>query len=118
MRIILIGQAAFAEKTLEKLVGKGDEVVAVYCPPDTPGGKLDPVKQKALQLGIPVRQHKSFKDPEVREEFVALNADLAILAFVSFIVPGKCSASRAWAASVFILRSCRSTAAPAPSTGL
>src|SRR4030095_6872007 len=87
MRIILIGQAAFAEKTLEKLLGKGEEVVAVYCPPDVPGGKLDPDKQKALQLGIPVRQHKSFKAPEVREEFVALEADLAILAFVSFIVP-------------------------------
>jgi len=87
VRIILIGQAAFAEKTLERLLGKGEEIVAVYCPPDAPGGKLDPVKQKALQLGVPVRQHKSFKDPEVREEFVALNADLAILAFVSFIVP-------------------------------
>jgi methionyl-tRNA formyltransferase len=87
LRIILIGQAAFAEKTLEKLLGKGEEIAAVYCPPDAPGGKLDPVKQKALQLGIPVRQHKSFKAPEVREEFIALNADLAILAFVSFIVP-------------------------------
>lgn len=87
MRIILIGQAAFAEKTLDKLVGKGEEVVAVYCPPDPPNGKFDPVKQKALALGIPVRQHKSFKAPEVREEFIALNADLAILAFVSFIVP-------------------------------
>jgi methionyl-tRNA formyltransferase len=87
LRIILIGQAAFAEKTLEKLLGKGEEVVAVYCPPDAPGGKPDPVKQKALQLGIPVHQHQSFKAPEVREEFVALKADLAILAFVSFIVP-------------------------------
>ncbi len=87
MRIILIGQAAFAEKTLDKLAGKGEEVLAVYCPPDPPNGKFDPVKQKALALGIPVRQHKSFKAPEVREEFVALNADLAILAFVSFIVP-------------------------------
>jgi methionyl-tRNA formyltransferase len=87
MRIILIGQAAFAEKTLEKLLDKGEEILAVYCPPDIPGGKPDPVKQKALQLGIPVLQHKSFKAPEVREEFVALNADLAILAFVSYIVP-------------------------------
>ncbi len=87
MRIILIGQAAFAEKTLDKLVGKGEEILAVYCPPDPPSGKFDPVKQKALELSIPVRQHKSFKAPEVREEFVALNADLAILAFVSFIVP-------------------------------
>lgn len=87
MRIILVGQAAFAEKTLDKLVSKGEEVVAVYCPPDPPNGKFDPVKQKALTLGIPVRQHKSFKAPEVREEFVALNTDLAILAFVSFLVP-------------------------------
>jgi methionyl-tRNA formyltransferase len=87
MRIILVGQAAFAEKTLEKLVGKGDEVAAVYCPPDSPSGKFDPVKQKAIQLGIPVRQHKSLKAPEVREEFLALNADLAILAFVTQIVP-------------------------------
>ena len=87
MRIILIGQAAFAEKSLEKLVAKGEEVVAVYCPLDAPGGKLDPVKQKALQLSIPVRQHKTLKAPEVKDEFVGFNADLAILAFVTQIVP-------------------------------
>jgi methionyl-tRNA formyltransferase len=87
MRIILIGQAAFAEKTLDKLISKGEEIVAVYCPPDPPTGKFDSVKQKALQLNIPVRQHKSFKAAEVRGEFLALNADLAILAFVSQIVP-------------------------------
>lgn len=87
MRIILIGQAAFAEKTLDKLVGKGEEVLAVFCQPDAPGGKFDPVKQRALQLGLPVQQHKTMKGPEVREQFVALHADLAILAFVTQIVP-------------------------------
>ena len=87
MRIILIGQAAFAEKTLEKLVNKGEEVLAVFCPPDAPGGKFDPIKQQALQLGIPVHQQKSMKGPEVLEKFVALKADLAILAFVTQIVP-------------------------------
>jgi len=87
MRIILIGQAAFAEKSLEKLIGKGEKIVAVYCPLDPPNGKFDPVKTKALQLGIPVRQHKSMKAPEVCDEFIALNADLAILAFVTQIVP-------------------------------
>jgi methionyl-tRNA formyltransferase len=87
LRIILVGQAAFAEKTLEKLVSKGEEVIAVYCPPDPSNGKFDPVKQKATQLRIPVRQHKSLKSPGVRDEFLALNADLAILAFVTQIVP-------------------------------
>jgi methionyl-tRNA formyltransferase len=83
----LIGQAAFAEKSLENLVSRGEEVVAVYCPPDLPNGKFDPVKQRALELSIPVRQHKSLKTPEVREEFVSDHADLAILAFVPYIVP-------------------------------
>jgi len=87
MRIILIGQAAFAEKSLEKLVSNGHDIAAVYCPLDPPSGKFDPVKTKALALGIPVRQHKTLKAPEVREEFVALNADLAVLAFVTQIVP-------------------------------
>lgn len=87
MRIILIGQAAFAEKSLEKLVGGGHDIAAVYCPVDPASGKFDPVKSKALALGIPVHQHKSLKAPEVRDEFVALNADLAVLAFVTQIVP-------------------------------
>ena len=89
MRIILIGQAAFAEKTLDKLTSKGEEVLAVFCPPDAPGGKFDPVKQRALQLNIPVHQHKTLKIPEVCEQFVALDADLAILAFVTQIVPPR-----------------------------
>src|SRR5215470_17899361 len=87
MRIILIGQAAFAEKTLDKLIGQGEEVLAVFCPLDAPGGKFDPVKQRALNLGIPVHQHKSLKTQEVLDKFVALQADLAILAFVTQIVP-------------------------------
>jgi methionyl-tRNA formyltransferase len=87
VRIILVGQAAFAEKTLENLVGKGEKVVAVYCPLDPPNGRFDPVKQKAIELGIRVRQHASFKTSEVCDEFVGLNADLAILAFVTQIVP-------------------------------
>jgi len=87
LRIILIGQAAFAEKTLDKLINKGEEVLAVFCFPDAPGGRIDPVKQRALQLGIPVHQHKTLKTPEVTEQFVSLKADLAILAFVSQIIP-------------------------------
>jgi methionyl-tRNA formyltransferase len=87
MRIILLGQAAFGEKTLEKLVEKRQEVLSVFCPPDVAGAKLDPLKQKALQLGIPVHQPLTFRNPEVQAHFASLNADLAILAFVTQIVP-------------------------------
>jgi methionyl-tRNA formyltransferase len=86
MRIILIGQAAFAEQVLNGLRDHRHEVVAVYCPPDA-GGRPDPVKARALALGIPVRQHASLKRPEVEREFAVLNSDLGVLAYVTQIVP-------------------------------
>jgi methionyl-tRNA formyltransferase len=102
MRIILIGQAAFAEKTLEKLVEKGEEVAAVFCPPDAVEGRFDPVKQKAIDLGVPVHQHKSMKrDPQVLQKFKELNADLAILAFVTQIVPESVFNTPKWGSICF-----------------
>jgi len=87
MRIILVGQAAFAEKVLDGLRANGHAVVAVYCPPDAAGGKPDPVKARALQVDVPVHQHASLKRPEVRREFEDYKADLAVLAYVTQIVP-------------------------------
>lgn len=86
MRIILIGQAAFAEKVLDGLRERQHDVFALYCPPDA-GGRVDPVKARALALGIPVRQHRTLKSAEVQHEFAALAADLAVLAYVTQIVP-------------------------------
>jgi methionyl-tRNA formyltransferase len=88
MRIILIGQAAFAEKVLDGLRARGHEVLALYCPPDT-GDRSDPVKVRALALGIPVRQHRTLKGAEVQSEFARLAADLAVLAYVTQIVPAN-----------------------------
>jgi methionyl-tRNA formyltransferase len=87
MRIILVGQAAFAEQVLQRFVDRGETVVAVYCPPDGSGAKQDPVKVRAGELGISVRQHRSLRRPEVVEEFRSTDADLAVLAFVTQIVP-------------------------------
>lgn len=87
MRIILIGQAAFAEKSLDTLRSKGEDILAVFCPPDRTPDRFDPVKKRALALDVPVYQQRSMKGPEVLERFQALDADLAVLAFVTQIVP-------------------------------
>jgi methionyl-tRNA formyltransferase len=89
MRIVLVGQAAFAEQVLGRLVGAGHEIAAVYCPPEAPSAKPDPVKARARDLGVPVRQHRSLKAPEVIEEFRAADADLGVLAYVTQIVPAS-----------------------------
>jgi methionyl-tRNA formyltransferase len=87
MRIVLIGQAAFAEKVLDGIRERGHDVAAVYCPPDPAGGKIDPVKARALALGLPVHQHRSLKSAQARAEIAALGADLGVLAYVTQIVP-------------------------------
>ena len=47
MRIVVHGQQAFGKAVLEALLGRGDDVVAVYAAPDRPGGKPDPLKEAA-----------------------------------------------------------------------
>ena len=89
MRIVLIGQAAFAEKALETLHARGETIVHVYAPPDEPGGRPDPLKRKALELNLPLSQPASFRGEEEFARFKALDADLAVMAFVTIIVPER-----------------------------
>jgi methionyl-tRNA formyltransferase len=86
MRILLVGQAAFAEEVLRGLADAGDTIAAVVCPPDA-GPKPDPVKAAAHARGIRVHQFRSLKTPEARDAFAAADADLGLLAYVTQIVP-------------------------------
>ena len=89
MRIVLIGQAAFGQKVLERLIECRENVVAVYCPPDSPRGPVDPLKETARNAGIPVFQPARMNNPAVITEYLTLRPDLNIMAFVTDIVPGR-----------------------------
>lgn len=86
MRIVCIGQAAFGEAVLRKLTERGEEVVAVYAPPDS-AGRRNPLKELAVQTGIPIFQPRSMRVPEVYEEYTRLKPDLNVMAFVTSILP-------------------------------
>ncbi len=87
MRIIVMGQQAFGKDVLAKLLDSGtDEVVAVYCEPDR-GGKVDPIKEFALERGLPVHQPPDFEDQEALITLAGHEADLLIMAFVNVFVP-------------------------------
>jgi methionyl-tRNA formyltransferase len=88
MRIALIGQATFGADVLKGLLAKGHQVVGVFCPPDR-GARVDPIKEAAQEVGLSVFQPPHMKDPEAYDQMVSLNPDLAVLAFVTDIVPGK-----------------------------
>jgi methionyl-tRNA formyltransferase len=89
MRILLIGQAAFGAKVLEKLMERNENVVAVYAPPDRPGGRTDPLKDAAVSKGIDVFQPTTYKDDQVFSEYNELKPDLTVMAFVTDIIPAR-----------------------------
>ncbi len=88
MRLIVMGQQAFGKDALAKLLDAGkDEVVAVYCEPDKEGKPVDPIKEFAIEKGLPVLQPAHFKDQATTDELAAFNADLMVMAFVNVFVP-------------------------------
>ena len=89
MRIILMGQAAFGAKVLERLLERPEHIVAVYTPPDRPGGRLDPLKEAAVNKGLDVFQPETYKDDHVFAEYKALDPDLTVMAFVTDIIPAR-----------------------------
>ena len=86
MRIVLIGQAAFGEKVLQTLVDGAEEVVGVYTPHDIQG-RINPLRQLALQLRIPTFYPEGIQDPRAYEEYASLKPDLSVMAYVTSIVP-------------------------------
>jgi methionyl-tRNA formyltransferase len=86
MRIVVNGQQAFGKAVLEKLLERGEEVVAVYGAEDR-NGRVDPLIAYAREQGLPVHQPKSFKTDEAVAELKAMNADLGVMAFVTKFVP-------------------------------
>ncbi len=88
MRIIVMGQQAFGKDALAKIIEAGvDEVVAVYCEPDRDGKPVDPIKEFALEQGLPVQQPANFDDAETLAMLAGFDADLMVMAFVNVFVP-------------------------------
>ncbi|SFU08392.1 methionyl-tRNA formyltransferase [Sedimentitalea nanhaiensis] len=88
MRIIVMGQQAFGKDALAKIIEAGvDEVVAVYCEPDRDGKPVDPIKEYALEQGLPVLQPAHFKEQVTIDELAGFKADLMVMAFVNVFVP-------------------------------
>jgi len=86
MRIVIVGQGPFGEKVLEVLIQQKEEVVGTFSPPDKRG---EGMKLLAEKSGIPFFRPNLMKDPQVYDAYSKLQPELAILAFVTDIIPEK-----------------------------
>ena len=87
MRIVVHGQEAFGKAVLEKLIERGENVVAVFCAPDKEGRPQDPCAVFAREKGLPVHQPKSWKTPEALTLMQSFKPDLCVMAYVTLFVP-------------------------------
>ena len=92
MKIIFAGTPSFAASALEALLAKKHEVIAVLTQPDRPAGRgmqmmPSPVKQVALQHGIPVLQPLTLKTAEVQQQLSTFQPDVMVVAAYGLILP-------------------------------
>jgi len=92
LRIVFAGTPDFSVAPLEALVASPHEVVAVYTQPDRPAGRgrklvPGPVKQKALDLGIPVMQPASFREDGAVGTLASLQPDLMVVVAYGLLLP-------------------------------
>ena len=88
MRIALIGSADFGKAALEAFLERGDEVVAVFCPPDNPKStKPEILKEAAIAKGLAPLQFASLKGPEAAQAMIDSRADICVMAYVLQFVP-------------------------------
>ena len=87
MRIVFMGTPDFAVPCLQRILEDGHEVPAVFTQPDKPVGRHavltpPPVKQLAMERGIPVYQPTKMRDGTVAAQLKELAPDcLAVVAY-------------------------------------
>jgi len=84
MRVIFMGTPDFAAGVLMKIIESGHDVVGVFTQPDKPKGRgkemsMSAVKQKALELNLPVFQPEKIRKPEVIEDIRQLKPEVIVV---------------------------------------
>lgn len=98
LRVIFAGTPDFAACHLKALLDDGrHDVVAVYTQPDRPFGRggggrgkqlaASPVKELALEHGLPVYQPLSLKDTDAQQQLAELNADIMVVVAYGLLLP-------------------------------
>ena len=92
MKVVFFGSPEFAANILDRLIKDGAQIVGVVTQPDKKAGRgrklrPTPVKQLAIERGIPVFQPESLKGTEIRDLLRGLGADIFVVAAYGLIIP-------------------------------
>ena len=91
MRIVFMGTPEFARTILERLIADGHALCGVFTQPDKPRNRgrvtPSPVKECAIEHGIPVFQPVKMRDGTALADLQALQPELVVVAAYGRILP-------------------------------
>lgn len=92
MRIVFMGTPEFSVATLAALHEAGHEILAAYTQPPRPAGRgkqlqPSPVHRWAVGHGIEVRHPESLRDIQAQADFLALEAEVAVVVAYGLLLP-------------------------------
>lgn len=92
MKIVFMGTPDYAVETLKALINAKHDVVAVFCQPDKPVGRKQiltapPVKETALEYGIPVYQPLTLRDEEAKAILRDIAPDVIVVVAYGKLLP-------------------------------
>ncbi|WP_283607442.1 methionyl-tRNA formyltransferase [Faecalispora anaeroviscerum] len=92
MRIVFMGTPDFAVPCLQALLDAGHEVCGVFTQPDKPKGRgyalaPPPVKELALEQGIPVYQPATLRTQEAAELIASLQPEVIVVVAYGKLLP-------------------------------
>lgn len=92
LSVAFAGTPEFAAKALAAILEAGYPVPLVLTQPDRPAGRgmavqASPVKQLALERGLPVHQPPKLNTPEARQPLVDVAPDVLVVAAYGLILP-------------------------------
>jgi methionyl-tRNA formyltransferase len=92
LKVVFAGTPDFSVDALNALLASEHDVIAVYTQPDRPAGRgrklrASPVKQRAVDAGIPVFQPTTLKDPEEQKKLADLSPDVMVVVAYGLLLP-------------------------------
>jgi len=82
-----MGQQDFGKAALEAFLGRGVTVAGVFCAPERPGARPDPLRLAAEQAGLEIFQPSSLHTEYAHDVLRKLDVDLAVMAYVLQFAP-------------------------------
>ncbi len=94
MRVVFMGTPEIAATCFKRILAEGFDVVGCYTQPDRPKGRgmklvASPVKQVAVDAGIPVFQPENFREEETVQQLRDLKPDVCAVVAYGRILPQK-----------------------------